>query len=140
MYINRGGASSPERQEDTQRPQSDSVPKVLTDADQEKGAAAALMNAWVTSGQDRAISLFDGRAIDAAKGLVRVTKLNRFDGKVVDVGEDTITIIATGDQYPVEDFSVTPVVEMDSSFLPMRFTISVAKDSKKVIAVQESRI
>jgi hypothetical protein len=83
----------------------------------------------------------DPRAIGAVRKIVWDTALESFDGKINDLGDSTITIFETGEQIPCQEFEVTPVVRMtDSLHMPISYKISVANDTKKVIAVVPSKM
>jgi hypothetical protein len=112
---------------------SDTKPETTDDSG--TSAAKHFMEEWARSGSASAEAALDPRAVDAVQNAVRTIKVKRFDGNVSDVGEGTVTKYATGDQYPVNDFDVAPVIDMGGAFVPMHIRISVAKDSGKVIAV-----
>lgn len=77
----------------------------------------------------------DSRTISEARGVIYDIKLKSFDGRVQPMGENVITVYATGAQYPVWEFEVRPVVDFKGLYMPVRMTVSVAKDSGKVLAV-----
>ena len=101
-----------------------------------KSAVNQFMHSWATLDPDSAVIAMDPRTIESMKTVVRSIKLKRFDGKVSDLGESTWTVLATGAQYDVLTYSVSPVADMGGTFIPVDIEVSVAKDSKKVLAVK----
>ena len=102
-------------------------------------AAKDFMNVWVQN-SSAASSKLERRSPDVARDLVRTTKLKTFDGVFTDVGEDKITISATGVQYAVHNYRVVPVVDLAGVYMPLPMTISVATDTHQVFSAQPDAV
>jgi len=83
---------------------------------------------------DSAVTELDQRAPESMRDAVRSIKLKRFDGKVEDADEGTLTVKTTGDQVDVVNIDATPIWLLADRYEPFPVCISIAKDSKKVIS------
>lgn len=105
----------------------------IVTAPSSKDVAVKFVKGWMAS-RDKVVSDLDGRSTSAMKDLIRSVEVHSFNEQVEYLGEETITIRATGDQISCDAYECSPVMKIDG-YAPVKTKISVARDTNKVYFV-----